>query len=485
MINDQGKLRKRVVVIGLGRQGWAITKQLVQLAGDPPEYELYVYDVDQKQLKKLQKDSLSYTHTDYIPLYEALRAGWLHTLKSTDQKLLRDEIVSIQPDLLINAAVFRHHEFYTDVAFAAGCDYVDLGQSTWQAMKQRALDSRIHQERKNICIVPECGYAPGLVNIFGAWLHNYGGDSVQLRAGGLPMDTAKGGDLHYGASWSIDGLLQEYTDVTIARKGGRIINLFGLTSIEDWEIPLQQFNGIAPFRVTKEALVERLRRHMEPRFFAQDGDNAWLIQNLEARPTSDGISLMPFDTQFSGVSHIGYKTLRFFPHFDTIQRIIADGSVKELTLPSGIPDVDLIRAFTENAGAVLCRVDCVVLSDFEFEQTDDYADVSDPRPIFTAMQHLTGWPTVLVAKALLSYRNVEAPRPRLFQPDHTLWSGRSLDDVLHNGGVVMPYELVDGAAMFCMLDSDALIPHREFTVFGRAKESVEAFSQLIARSHTS
>ncbi len=455
---------RRVVIIGLGRQGWAVARQFLKLWGAAPGYELYVYDVSSEREDLLLPGVAGAAATTAAPAHQAYAAGRLHKLRTVDPDPAA-AIAKLRPAVLVNASTFTGHEFYTRAAVAADCDYVDLGQNTWQAMKQRALDGYIRESGRRMRIVPECGLAPGLGNILGAWLAGYGGDSLQIRVGGLPMDTAKGGDLHYGISWSLDGLIQEYVDATVARQNGRLISLIGLTSQPDREDPQHGGPGVAPFPVQNPTLGARLSAHMQPEFLTQAGDSRQ-IGNLEARPTSDGISLMPFDRAFDHLQHMEYKTLRYHAHFDVIERLLQDPTMRETMherLQSAVPDLVLLRVWMAQAGTPLALVEGVALCDPGLESAPG-GDLT-AEPLFTAMQHLTGWPTVLVGQALLEDRAGEgAARPDLFRADHTLWSGHSLDTVLRTGGVIMPYELVDGRRMLARLDSDALIPQREFHV---------------------
>lgn len=447
--------RKRVVVTGLGRQGWAVVRQLLKLWEGDDRYQIYVYDLNAEHEDNLLEGLLR-------------RRGSLASTSGSGAgvvvKKLRDEghdvraaITNVRPQLLINASTFTGHEFYTQAAFEIGCDYIDLGQNTWAAIRQRALDHRILEAGKRIRIIPECGLAPGLVNILGAWLLQSGGDSLQLRVGGLPIDTGKGGELHYGLSWSPEGLIQEYTDVVIARKDGRLVSLMGLYSKADREEPPGAGPGAAPFVVDDGRLRARLSKHMEEKFLSRTPQGAWAIQQLEARPTSDGASLMPFDSAFANLRNLEYKTLRFYPHFDRIEEMISTGSVMQLkSLPPAIPDMVLLRVWAEGEGKPLSMLEGVVLCD------RDYSEGAENGPYsFSAMQHLTGWPTVLVADALLNYDEGRADQT-LFRGNHVLWSGRSLHSALDRGGVIMPYELVNGERMLNRLDSDLLIPERQF-----------------------
>jgi hypothetical protein len=453
MSNNQ----KRVVVAGLGRQGWAVARQLLKLWSGNDRYLIYVYDLNAELEDRLVGNYLSRIEKQGTTT-EGLRHPAIKKLR-VEGKDIQSALENVRPHLLINASVFTGHEFYTRVAFEVGCDYIDLGQNSWIAIKQRALDQRIREEGKRIRVIPECGLAPGLINILGAGLLQDGGNDLQMRVGGLPIDTHKGGDLHYGLSWSPEGLIQEYMDVTIARKGGRLVSIAGLYSKSDREGPLRTGRGVEPFSVNNSHLCTRLSADMGSEFFILTPQGGGLIQNLEARPTSDGSSLMPFDPSFASLNNLEYKTLRFYPHFDQIEKMIVEDSLEQLrSLPPATPDMVLLRVWTEDEGEMLSMIEGIVLCDKDYRD-----DAENDLFAFSAMQHLTGWPTALVADSLLNY-DAGVKSHSLLREDHLLWSGQSLYSALRDGGVIMPYELVSANQMLRKLDSDLLIPEHEFRV---------------------
>ncbi len=179
---------------------------------------------------------------------------------------------------------------------------------------------------------------------------------------------------------------------------------------------------------------------------------------------------MPFDSAYLGLQDLDYMTLRYAGHFDSVMRHLANGTLREKlsALPGATPDLVLLRVWTEGAGVSKAMVEGVVLGDTELDNASSGSQPEmEPQPVFSAMQHLTGWPTALIAQSLLETRDaVPGRRPTLFKRDHILWSGRDLDDVLSNGGVIMPYELVDGWQMLSNLGSGILIPQSEFRISG-------------------
>ena len=113
MAFQQGLKRKRIVLIGLGRQGWAIGKQLVKLASESPGYEIIAHDINSERV--VQSFSMDDGGGDLEGkgIHQAMREGWMRRLAidDNDPAALRTAIIGLEPDLIINAAVFKNHDF--------------------------------------------------------------------------------------------------------------------------------------------------------------------------------------------------------------------------------------------------------------------------------------------------------------------------------------------------------------------------------------
>ena len=169
----------------------------------------------------------------------------------------------------------------SEAAIAAGAHFCDLGGNTEIVQQQKLLNDRA--AAKGITVIPDCGLAPGMVNI----LAQLGIDrldsteSVRIYVGGLPQDPE--GPLKYQIVYSIEGVLDYYTTLSWVVRGGKRTQVKALSEIE----PVQ--------------------------FDAPVGE-------LEAFHTAGGLSTMAF--RYEGkIPTMEYKTLRYPGHARIMEAI--------------------------------------------------------------------------------------------------------------------------------------------------------------------
>ncbi len=387
--------------------------------------------------------------------------------------LVSKAVQQICPRLILNAATYMAHEMYIPLARELGCDYLDLGQNLPPIQELATLDATIAKKEEGTRIIQENGLAPGLANILAMSMYhkarslNKGKkiNSVQMRVGGLPQHTAKGGKLHYGPTFSPEGLLFEYENTAYGLRNGQLVTPTTFTQPEYWESPEEtpQPYGVTPFSITDPRLRAILIDRVEAQFL-QTTNNELLLKNLEARPTADGTSRMCFEHRFqSTVSHLEYKTLRFAPHYDTWKEMQQKGRLTSILAQwrqhmndptiSGYPDLVLLRVWAQATSTSHPHT-------VELIALHDDAPTGSPKGL-TAMQHLTGWPTVLLAMALLQ----QPPQAALSsQPEFFLASDfktafdRTIQQVLQTGGIIAPFELIDGIRLLEEINQQNRIP---------------------------
>jgi len=158
-------------------------------------------------------------------------------------------------------------------AVAAGVHFCDLGGNTDIVFAQKELDPAARE--KEITVIPDCGLAPGMVNIIAEYGINQLDtvDEVKIFVGGLPQLPEP--PLNYQIVYSLEGVLDYYTT-------------------RSWIIR----NGV---RTQVTALSET-----EPVVFETLGE-------LEAFHTAGGLSTMAF--RYEGrIASMEYKTLRYPGH---------------------------------------------------------------------------------------------------------------------------------------------------------------------------
>ena len=169
----------------------------------------------------------------------------------------------------------------TRVAIDAGVHFCDLGGNTEIVFKQKALDTEA--KAKGVTVVPDCGLAPGMVNILAqlgiARLDDV--SRVKIFVGGLPQ--APEGPLKYQIVYSLEGVLDYYTTLSWVLRDGK--------------------------RTQVKALSER-----EPVTFAPP------LGTLEAFHTAGGLSTMA--SRYEGtIPVMEYKTLRYPGHAHIMEAI--------------------------------------------------------------------------------------------------------------------------------------------------------------------
>ncbi len=254
-------------------------------------------------------------------------------------------------------------------AIQAGVHVCDLGGNDDVVRKQLTLDADAKQ--KGITIIPNCGLAPGLINILameGAKEFDEL-DSIHLRVGGLPQHPRP--PLYYQIVFSVEGLINEYVEKAAVIRDGTLMHIDPMSDLEDIE-------------------------------FKQIG-------KLEAFNTSGGISTLT-ELLRGRVKNLDYKTIRYNGHcekfktlldlgFATNEPMMVGGSVKtnreffadllRKKLDHGDKDIVVARATITGRKAAAEKV-------LVYEFVDYYDDATK----MTAMMRTTAFPTSIIAQML-------------------------------------------------------------------------------------
>ena len=254
----------KMLVLGAGLQGSACAFDLLRSPG-----------VERVVIADIQV-------TEFPPFLEKLRSDARLqpvTLDARDEKavlaLMRDA------DACMNALPYYFNFDMARLAAEAGCHYADLGGNTEIVFQQLELDAKAKEH--GVSIVPDCGLAPGMVNILAAAgiaaLDE--ADALRIRVGGLPQKPEP--PLNYQIVYSIEGVLDYYTTESSVLRDGKPVGVEALSEVEPVEFP-------AP------------------------------IGTLEAFHTAGGLSTMAH-TNEGGLRTMEYKTLRYPGHADAMRTI--------------------------------------------------------------------------------------------------------------------------------------------------------------------
>src|SRR5216117_966552 len=177
-------------------------------------------------------------------------------------------------DAVMNALPYYFNYPVAKAAVAMGLHCADLGGNTEIVQKQKTLHAAA--QRKHVSVIPDCGLAPGMVNIIAAeGIRRVGeAESVKIYVGGLPQHPEP--PLNYQIVYSIEGVLDYYTTPSWVLREGKPARVDALSELEQLEFP-------AP------------------------------VGRLEAFHTGGGISTLPWAYE-GKVRTMEYKTLRYPGH---------------------------------------------------------------------------------------------------------------------------------------------------------------------------
>src|SRR5258705_6417670 len=177
-------------------------------------------------------------------------------------------------DAVMNALPFSFNYSLAKAAVTLGLHGADLGGNTEIVQKQKRLHAAA--QKRPVSVIPDCGLAPGMVNIIAAeGIRQVGdADSVKIFVGGLPQHPEP--PLNYQIVYSLEGALDYYTTPSWVLRDGEPARVDALSELESVDFP-------AP------------------------------VGTLEAFHTGGGISTMPW--AYAGrVRTMEYKTLRYPGH---------------------------------------------------------------------------------------------------------------------------------------------------------------------------
>jgi lysine 6-dehydrogenase len=175
---------------------------------------------------------------------------------------------------VMSAIPYYYNGPMAKAAVEVGCHFSDLGGNTEIVMEQKKLDGEAR--KKGISVIPDCGLAPGMVNILAAeGIRRLDrAERVKIYVGGLPQNPEP--PLNYQIVYSLEGALDYYTTPSWVLRGGKPAQVDALSELEAVEFP-------------------------DP------------VGTLEAFHTAGGISTMPFAYE-GKVDVMEYKTLRYPGH---------------------------------------------------------------------------------------------------------------------------------------------------------------------------
>src|SRR5699024_9200860 len=184
-------------------------------------------------------------------------------------------------DVVINALFYTFNEQVAKTGIEVGTHVVDLGGHIG-AVTDKVLQLDKEARNKGVTIIPDLGVAPGMINI----LAGFGASkldetrSIKMFVGGIPLRPEA--PLGYKQVFSMEGVLDHYTDVSTVIRQGKLLEIASLSEPE-----MIYFEHFGP---------------------------------LEAFHTAGGTSTLL--TTFSNVQILEYKTIRYVGHREKFQLFV-------------------------------------------------------------------------------------------------------------------------------------------------------------------
>jgi len=339
----------RIILIGAGMMGQAISSYI---ASHDDVDEIIVADRD---LSRAEQIAQRLRDTRIVP----------RRLDVSAPGAVREAMHG--SDVAISAVPYFFNLNLARAAVESGVSFCDLGGNNRIVAGELALDEQAREA--GVTIIPDCGLAPGLVNILAAAAVEDldTAESVSIRVGGLPQHPRP--PLGYQIVFSPHGLINEYMEPSTVLRDGEIVTVPSLTEREEISFP-------SPY------------------------------DRLEAFHTSGGSSTLP-QTLHGRVKNLEYKTIRYPGHLekikamadlgffdnepqqidgvDVVPRLLAVHLLRE-RLSFDEPDVILLRVSARGTSAGTPR-------EIRYEMIDNY----DESTGLSAMMRTTGFPIAQIA----------------------------------------------------------------------------------------
>jgi lysine 6-dehydrogenase len=253
-----------MLVLGAGLQGSACAYDLLQ---NPAVRRVIVADLNLDQLPPFLERYRNDPRLELLPL------------DARDNEAILAAMGRAQA--CMNALPYYFNLQMARLAVRSGVHYCDLGGNTDIVFQQLDLDEEARA--KGLYLIPDCGLAPGMVNILaGAGIREMDEtDAVRIYVGGLPQNPQP--PLNYQIVYSLHGVLDYYTTLSWVVRDGKRLQVEALSEIEPVEFP-------------------------EP------------VEVLEAFHTAGGLSVMPW-TYEGKIPTMEYKTLRYPGHAEAMRTI--------------------------------------------------------------------------------------------------------------------------------------------------------------------
>ncbi len=202
----------KIAVLGAGAAGTAITRFLNK---EKSVTSIRILDRNGNALEELE---------------ESINSNKLRVHRVSMDKEMSVAGLLNGVDCIISALPYKHNYKVSKIALKSEIPYVDLGGDDEITQKQLNLSEQAREA--GVFMVPNAGFAPGLVNVLA--MHGFESfdavESIIIRAAGLPKEPVP--PLNYHLSFSPVGLVNEYLHKVTLIENGELIQMDALDGYE-------------------------------------------------------------------------------------------------------------------------------------------------------------------------------------------------------------------------------------------------------------
>jgi saccharopine dehydrogenase-like NADP-dependent oxidoreductase len=329
--------RMRALVCGCGNMGKAIVWSSIQLGLD-------VIALDNR--------------ADATAMLPQNLFDFMHIKDFEDTK---KAITLTKPSVVISSLPYHQNKELAFYCIEQGIPYCDLGGSVPVSEEiNRKANSLINGNPAPV--MTDLGLAPGWVNILAEHgcrqLHQDKIEEVKMMVGGLPKEPDNP-PLNYSATWSVDGLINEYKDKCRILENGNTARVDGMDGLETVET-----NSLGELEA-----------------FYTSGGSAHTIESMREK----------------GVKNCSYKTLRYKGHCDAIKFLI-----RKCELEGECLDKIFTKGCAAVAGGPGQTSDLVIIKvTIKARESSWQKELLIPQgQFFSGMQKATAFPIASVAKMM-------------------------------------------------------------------------------------
>lgn len=341
-----------ITVVGAGAIGAAIVRELCRHD-----------DVDQVQVCDTRSRALQDLHSSIE------HNGMLRSFQVDARDLGVLSQILRESDCVVSSAPSELNPDMAELCLDLGVNFCDLGGNEDLVRQELALDERAQE--KAVWIVPNCGLAPGLVNVLAMrGIEAFDeATTASIRVGDVPLHPEP--PFNFRISWSAERIIDDYTRPAQHIVDGELVEVDALTNDETIH-----FDG--PF------------------------------DNMEAFCTQGGLSTLT-DTLSEHLTSFDHKTIRWPGHVHQMRFLIGlgFGQDRKIGVRTHLTYRDLLvrrmrdRLSGDYEDAVLMRVMVQGIKDGDpktliYEMIERY----DEEHNLTAMMRCTSLPIVVVAKMI-------------------------------------------------------------------------------------